>query len=363
MKQLLVTYAFAFILLLGSVALAQTNPVPIVYQPLVPMTVKPGSKGFTLTVNGFGFAGDALVAWNGNTRITTVVSNTQLQVQVKASDVANPGTANVSVVNPGPGGGTSNVVLFPIQTTTSFVAVFPAAGFSGSGVNAVGDLNNDGLLDLAVGRDLFIDFYAGKGDGSFATPFSSHSVVPVASMLAVDFDADGDPDLAVLDGLGSTAVFLNGIPKGNLVQQQLFRSWNGGLAAGDINGDGKLDLVITGYNSAVRLGNGDGTFGQPLFFSKGDFRTGTPAVGDFDGDGKLDLAVPQSNGINIYLGIGDGTFRSGDVIQDNVSAVAVADFDGDGILDIATNGVSVYLGNGDGTFRGGARNEPLKVPD
>ncbi len=354
MRQLRV--ACAFVILLGSVALAKTNSVPIVYQPLIPMTVKPGSKGFTLTVNGTGFATDAVVVWNGSTRITNYISSSQLQIQVKAADVAKPGTATVSVANPGPGGGNSNLLFFPIQTPTPSVVVFPASGFSGSGVNVAGDFNNDSLLDLAVSGNLRIDYYAGNGDGTFAAAFPKLSVVPIASMLGADFDGDGNLDVVALDGIGDTVVFVNNHGKGNFLQQQSFRSGNDGVATADFNGDGKLDLVVTGWKSAIRLGNGDGTFGDPQFVGT-DFFSGTPAVGDFDGDGKLDLVLPDARDGDVYvlLGNGDGTFQKPVLYecQFGGSSVVVADVNSDGKLDIVTSGVSVLLGNGDGTFRNG----------
>jgi hypothetical protein len=370
MRQLRVE--FAFVILLGSIALAQTNPVPIVYQPLIPMTVKPASKGFTLTVNGTGFATDALVLWNGSTRITNYISSSQLQIQVTAADVAKPATATVSVSNPGPGGGISNPVFFPIQTPTPSVVVFPASGFSGSGVNVAGDFNNDGFLDLVVGGDLLIDFYAGNGDGTFAAAVPKLSEVPIASLLGRDFNADGNLDLAALDGIGNTVVFISGHVKAQFVQQQIFRSWNDSVVTADFNADGKLDLVITGWKSAIHLGNGDGTFGGPLFIGS-NFYLGTPAVGDFDGDGKLDLAIPDpgSRGVHVLLGNGDGTFRN-DVLYPTQFAgwsVVAADINGDGRLDLVTNGVSVLLGNGDGTFTNGGgvgatpNRGPLNIAD
>jgi hypothetical protein len=75
-------------ILLSAMALAQSNPVPFINQPLVPETVAPGSGGFTLTVHGANFAPTAIVKWNGSARQTVVVSNTLLQATINASDVA-----------------------------------------------------------------------------------------------------------------------------------------------------------------------------------------------------------------------------------------------------------------------------------
>ena len=195
----------SLVLLVGA-ALAQTNPVPLVNQPLIPMTVKPGSNQFTLTINGTGFASTAVVMWNGSTRITSFISSRQLQAQISAADVATPGTASVSVMNPAPGGGTSNAVFFPIQTPAPSAGFFQASGFAGSGVSVEGDFNNDGVPDLAVADQnsggFFINTYIGKGDGTFEAPFPNHSVTPVVSMITGDFNGDGLLDLAVLDGIG-----------------------------------------------------------------------------------------------------------------------------------------------------------------
>jgi hypothetical protein len=363
----------SLVLLFGA-AIAQPNPVPLIYQPLIPMTVKPGSNQFTLTINGTGFVSGAVVTWNGSTRSTSFISSTQVQAQINAADVANPGTALVNVTNPTPGGGMSNTVFFPIQTPAPYAVLVQAPGFSGSGVSVAGDFNNDGLLDLAVANqnsgDFLIDTYIGKGDGTFNPPVANYSVVPVVSMITGNFNQDALLDLAALDGMANTTIFASQ-GSGIFTQQQVFRSpipyccqnppYGNGWVTADFNGDGKLDLVVTGSQcTKIFLGNGDGTFGGGVSITQwgrgGNF--GTPAVGDFNGDGKLDLALPAGDGsrsVTILLGNGDGTFQapvSYNTAYEGFSA-AVADVNGDGKLDIITNGVSVLLGNGDGTFTNG----------
>ncbi len=343
-------------IVIGTIVLAHASPVPLVNQSLVPASAKPGSGAFTLIVNGTGFSSSSTVNWNGTTRVTEFVSSTSLKALINASDVAKAGTASVTVTNPPPGGGTSNVVFFPVRKPVSSVGLSPVSDFPAGVVSVVGDFNNDGMLDVAVGAPFAIDAYLGKGHETFGGPIVTNSVTPINSMLAADFNGDGYLDLAVLDRVGDTTVFL-GHGTGRFVQTQVFFSPGRALVAGDFNGDGKLDLVVVGYFIAdIFLGKGDGTFGPPQrILVHGQTVLGNPAIGDFNGDGNLDLAIPDAGdggAVHILLGKGDGTFQD-DVpysIPYKGSSLTTADINGDGNLDIVTNGVSVLLGNGDGTF-------------
>ncbi len=89
-------------------------PVPSILS-ISPNSVSAGSAGFTLDVSGPSvFNASSVVEWNGSPRPTTLYASSQLEVQISASDVANIGYAQITVTNPGPGGGTSNVVEFQI---------------------------------------------------------------------------------------------------------------------------------------------------------------------------------------------------------------------------------------------------------
>src|SRR5215467_2544523 len=111
--QLAVLSRLLFSLVTVGVAMAQ-DPVPLINAPLLPDAAKPGGAGFTLIVNGTGFVSGSLVNWNGSARATTFVSASELTANILASDIANPGTASVTVVSLGPGGGTSNVAFFEV---------------------------------------------------------------------------------------------------------------------------------------------------------------------------------------------------------------------------------------------------------
>jgi len=99
---------------------------------LSPSSKTAGGADFTLTVNGTNFLNTSLVQWNGSARTTTFVSNTKVTAAITASDIANAGTVPVTVMNPPPGGGTSNAINFainnPVPTESSLSPSSMTAG-------------------------------------------------------------------------------------------------------------------------------------------------------------------------------------------------------------------------------------------
>jgi len=300
-------------------AASGSNPVPSLSLPLVPLSVVPSGASFTLTVNGSGFVAGSNIFWNGAPLQTTFVSSGQVTAQINSGRIRAAGTVTVTVVNPAPGGGTSNVAFLQITEPSS------AAAFSGSSAPA----------------------------GS--TPIS---------VVAGDFRGNGDQDFAVANDLDNTVSILLGNGDGTFQAQVTYGTGLGpaGIAVGDLNRDGKLDLAIVNDLAdtvSVLLGNGDGTFQSHLDYATGLDPVGI-AVGDFNGDGALDLAVSDQveDTVSILLGNGNGTFRTPAdyYVGGEPAGVVVCDFNGDDHLDVAvanfgTNTITVLSGNGDGTFQ------------
>lgn len=108
------------------------NPAPAATS-LQPATMAAGSAAFTLTVNGSSFVNGAIVRWNGSDRETTFVTSSKLTAAIPASDVAAPGTANVVVWNPAPGGGSSQALTFTIANAAPGTPTLtPATATAGS---------------------------------------------------------------------------------------------------------------------------------------------------------------------------------------------------------------------------------------
>jgi len=117
----------------GPFAFTVNNPQPFL-SSLSPANIPASSGGFTLNVTGSGFVSGSVVRWNGSDRPTTLVSSVQLQTSISASDIAAGGTAQVTVMNPAPGGGTSSALAF--AATDFAVSVAPTSASVAAGQSA-----------------------------------------------------------------------------------------------------------------------------------------------------------------------------------------------------------------------------------
>lgn len=236
-----------------------------------------------------------------------------------------------------------------------------------------GDLNGDGILDLVTGDGNTpgtISVFLGNSSGGFgaATVFPAGGDDSETLALA-DLNKDGRLDVVVAHegSPGSIAVLLgNGTGGfGAPVTTALGANDPHGIAVGDLNGDGNLDVVTANYGSnnlSVLLGSASGALGAPTNLAVG---AGTEPYGvvlaDFNGDGRLDIASANrgTNNISIFLNSGTGSFGAPTTIGLGTGTqpydIVAADFNGDSRVDLATanedsDNLSILLGNGNGTF-------------
>ena len=264
--------------------------------------------------------------------------------------------------------------------TQSQLFTFDAIGFV-----AAGDYFYTGNQELAVilsNASGNIQTYLNNGSGSFTHSFQPLSVSfsnGAACLATGSFSTTGKHDLAVANNRSNSITFLIGNISGRFTAPYANLALNGvptGIANGQIFNTSGLDDIVVSYGTTNNIEVFENQ-GSGSFISRGVFSVGTNpigiAVGDFNGDGKLDVAVACSNSNSVSVLINNGTTLQAAVSYSvgnaPVSLVSV-DLNGNGKLDLAvanqgSSEISTLSGNGDGTFQAAvnqsANSGPLNI--
>jgi len=230
--------------------LTVNNPAPTITS-LSPSSATAGGVAFTLTVNGNGFLTASVVQWNGSARTTTFVSSTQVTAAIPASDIAAAGTANVTVSNPAPGGGTSSATTFTINNLVPTLASLnPSSATAGSAG-----------FTLTVNGSNFMATSVVQWNGAARTTTFVSSAQLTAAIPASDIAAAGTASVTVFNpapggGTSSTLTFTitaanNPVPVVTTLSPSSTTA-GGGAFTLTVNGSNFVATSVVRWNGSAR---------------------------------------------------------------------------------------------------------------
>ena len=266
--------------------------------------------------------------------------------------------------------GSSTLISSP-RSATGTVLTPVIAGTVPCTANSIllADLNKDSKPEAIITcNEGTVAVLAGKGDGTFAAA-TTYAVANAAKAITADLNADGYPDLAIAMNTGNTtatfAVLLNTSKAGPLAfaAPQIYGGAYGSrqIMAGDLNNDGKMDIVAggtpdlaVGYNAGIFAGNGDGTLRSPGIPPYNLVMRSNVVLADFDGDGQTDVAAAGANGGAVVSDVFVSFPNSSKLYIDNpvapgITGIQAVDLNNDGRPDIVLSGNTTTLLLNDGT--------------
>ena len=323
-----------------------------------------------------------LVSVLRNTSVTGLITSSSFDTKVDFSAALDPNGVAFGDLN---GDGKPDLAISSVteaqvsvlrNTSVSGSVLFASkVGYYAPGVGiAIGDLNGDGKPDLATGnnsdntvsvlRNISVSGTITSSSFAASVGFPTESV-PYGVAIG-DLDEDGKPDLAVAaNGGNAVSVLRNTSVSSSITFASKVDYITGGsprsVAIGDLDGDGKQDLVVANYGTnSVSVLRNTSVSGSIAFVSGINFTTGTSpdnvAIGDLDGDGKPDLALANlsSNTVSVFRNTSVPGFITSSSFASKVDfitatglrGVAIGDVDGDGKPDLVitngSNAVSVF---------------------
>ena len=254
----------------------------------------------------------------------------------------------------------------------AFIATNQSLGSANSDGVALGDLDGDGDLDMAVanGGSGGNKVYLNDGTANFSNPIQSLGENDSAAVALGDLDGNGDLDIVVANTSFDDIKLYRNDGSANFIIAQTYNTYSCiSIALGDLDGDGDLDMVFscresTSYDD-IYMNDGSGGFTGTKLFTSGK-AVKSVALGDIDGDGDLDLVAGTGDHFSfnsvldetrVYKNNGNGTFLTPalSIGLNQNSQIALGDLDNDGDLDIAVANPSlpdnkIYLNDGNGIF-------------
>jgi hypothetical protein len=310
---------------------ASSNPAPAL-SAIVPSTVAAGGAGFTLQVDGSNFVSNSVVNFSGAARQTIVLSGTQLSISVLASDIANPGSANITVTNPANGsaaGVTSNPLaltilaaniqpvvgtLSPASTTAggaAFIILLSGSGFTqNSAVTFNGNPVPAAFLSgtqlqanipasaIATAGSFLVAVANPGGNPTAVVSFTVNNPVPLENVLSPPSATAGSAaltlDVSGSNFNGASKVLINGTARATIyVSSSLLQT---GLSAGDLTQGAVLNVSVS--NPAP----GGGTTAT-ITFKVSDYSVAIPVA-------TVTVSAGQTAEFNLTVAPSNGTFTN-----------------------------------------------------